>query len=189
MGSPSRVRAASVCGLRATLGRRRQRPRGHKPWRAVLCRPGRLWESSLSAEELSSPQRRQRHLKFWFCLAVVRLRAPPELGLLWRPADLGDDRRRCQRNNAKFQTGLVFSPRRSIVSIPRHENGSVVDNGAHAGRRTFRDIRSCSRTLRRASIISSALKGPCCLSHAATAAKPARRCSASRAAPVIRPRR
>jgi len=112
-------------------------------------------------------------------LAKRNDRAPsqeaPELGLLRGPADLGDHGRRNQWNNAKFQTDLVFSPRPSLVSIGGHENGGVVDDGAHAGRRTLRDVRSCARTLRRASFISSAVKRPCCSSHIATAAKPARR--------------
>ena len=73
----------------------------------------------------------------------------PELGLLWGPADLGDHRRRNKRNNAKFQTGLVFSPCPPLVSIRGHENGGVVNNGAHAGRRTVR-VRIWARTLRRA---------------------------------------
>src|SRR3954466_9049081 len=94
-------------------------------------------------------------------LAKRHDRAPGQeaskLGLLWRPADLSDYRRRNQRNYAKFQTGLVFSPRPPIVSIGGHQNGSVVDNCAHAGRRTVCDAWSCARTLRRASFISSAL--------------------------------
>ena len=49
----------------------------------------------------------------------------PELGLLWRPADLGNHRRGNQWNNAKFQTGLVFSPRSPLVSIGGHENAYV----------------------------------------------------------------
>ena len=109
----------------------------------------------------------------------------PELGLLWRPANLGDYRRWNQRNNAKFQTGFVFGPCPPFVSIGSHENGGVVDNGAHVGRRTVRDVWSCERTARRASSISSALKRPCCSSHWETAARPARRCYASRAATVI----
>lgn len=88
-------------------------------------------------------------------------------------------------NNAKFQTGLVFSPGSPLVSIGGHENGGVVDDGAHARRRTVGDVRSCARTLPRASFISSVVKRPCCFSHRATAAKPARRRSASRAAAVI----
>ena len=109
----------------------------------------------------------------------------PELSLLWGPADLGDHRRGNQWNNAKFQTGPVFSPCSPLVPIGGHENGGVVDDGPHAERRTVRDARSRARTLRRALLISSAVKGPCCFSHSATAAKPARRCSASRAAAVI----
>ena len=122
-------------------------------------------------------------------LAKRNDRAPgqeaPELGLLWRPADLGDDGRGNQRNNAKLQTRLMFRPSPPIVPVRRHEYGSVVDDRAHAGRRTFRGVCSCARTLRRASIISSALNDPRRFSHSATAAKPARRCSASRAALVI----
>lgn len=109
----------------------------------------------------------------------------PELGLLRRPADLGHHRCGNQWKNAKFQTGLLLSPRPPLISIGGDENGRVVDNLVHAGRRTVRDVRSCSRTLRRASFISSALRRPCCFSHKATAAKPARRRSASRAALVI----
>ena len=109
----------------------------------------------------------------------------PELGLLWGPADLGDHWRRNQWNNAKFQTDLVFSPCSPLVFIGGHENGVVVDNGAHAGCRPVRDARSCARTLRRASFISSVVRRPCCFSHSATAAKPARRRNASRAAAVI----
>jgi len=104
---------------------------------------------------------------------------------LWRPADLGNHRRGNQRNNAMFQAGLVFSPCSPLVSIGGHENGGVIDDGAHAERRTVRDVRSSARTLRRASFISSVVKRPCCFSHSATAAKPARRCSAWRAAAVI----
>ena len=99
----------------------------------------------------------------------------PELGLLRGPADLGHHGRGNQWNKAKFQTDLVFSPRPSLVSIGGHENGGIVDNGAHAGRRAVRDVRSCARTLRRASFISSAVKRPCSSSHRATAARPARR--------------
>ena len=109
----------------------------------------------------------------------------PELDLLWRPADLGDDRCGNQRDKAKFQTGLVFSPRPPLVSVRGHENGGVVNDGAHVGRRTVRDVRICARTLRRASFISSEVRRPCCFSHRATAAKPARRCNVSRAALVI----
>ena len=67
----------------------------------------------------------------------------PELGLLLGPADLGDHRRGNQWNNTKFQTGLVFSPCSPLASIGGHENGGVVvDDGAHAERRTVRDVRS-----------------------------------------------
>jgi hypothetical protein len=66
----------------------------------------------------------------------------PELGLLWGPADLGDHWRGNQWNNAKFQKGLVFSPCSPLVSIGGHENGGVIDDGAHAERRTVRDARS-----------------------------------------------
>ena len=66
----------------------------------------------------------------------------PELGLLWGPADLGDHRRGNQWNNAKFQTGLVFSPRSPLVSIGGYENGRVIDDVAHAERRTVREVRS-----------------------------------------------
>lgn len=109
----------------------------------------------------------------------------PELGLLRRPADLGENRRRNRRNSAEFQTRLVLCPCPPTVPIGRHENGCVVDNAAHAGRRTVRDVLSCAATVRRASSISSALKGPCCFSHSATAAKPALRCNTWRAALVI----
>jgi len=87
------------------------------------------------------------------------------LGLLWGPADLNDHRRGNQRNYARFQTDLVFSPRPALVSVG--------------------GVRSCARTLRRASAISSGVKRPCCFSHSSTAARPARRLSASRAAVVI----
>lgn len=66
----------------------------------------------------------------------------PELGLLWGPADLGGDRRGNQWNNAKFQTGLVFSPCSPLVSSGGRKNGGVVDDGAHAKRRAERDVRS-----------------------------------------------
>jgi hypothetical protein len=79
----------------------------------------------------------------------------------------------------------VLGPGPPLVSIGCNENGSVIDDGAHAGRRTVRDVRNCARTLRRASSISSPVNGPCCFSHKATAAKPARLRSASRAALVI----
>ena len=49
-----------------------------------------------------------------------------ELGLLWGPADLNDHRRGNQRNYAKFQTDLVFSPCSALVSVGGHKNGSVV---------------------------------------------------------------
>jgi hypothetical protein len=109
----------------------------------------------------------------------------PELDLLWGPADLGDNGRWNQWNHAKFQAGLVFGPSPPLVSIGSNQNGGVIDGGAHAGRRTVRDVRNCARTLRRASSISSAVNGPCRFSHKATAARPARLRSASRAAPVI----
>lgn len=109
----------------------------------------------------------------------------PELSLLWGPADLGDHWCRNQWNNAQFQTDLVFSPSSPLIFIGGHENGDVVDNSTHAGRRTVRDARSCARTLRRASFISSVVRRPYCFSHSATAAKPARCRSASRAAAVI----
>lgn len=70
-------------------------------------------------------------------------------------------------------------------AIGGDENGGVVDHPVHAGRRTVREVRSCARTVRRASFISSVVRRPCCFSHSATALKPARRCSASRAAAVI----
>jgi len=124
-----------------------------------------------------------------FVLAKRNDHAPsqesPELDLLWRPADLGDNGRWNQWNNAKFQAGLVFSPGPPLVSIGCNENGGVIDDGAHAGRRTVRGVRNCARTLRRASSISSAVNGPCCFSHKATATRPARLRSASRAALVI----
>jgi hypothetical protein len=65
-----------------------------------------------------------------------------ELGLPWGPTDLRDHRCGNQWNNAKFQTDLVFSPRSPLVSIGGHENSGVVDDGAHADRRTVRDVRS-----------------------------------------------
>jgi hypothetical protein len=124
-----------------------------------------------------------------FVLAKRNDHAPgqeaPELDLLWGPADLGDNGRRNQWSNAQFQADLVFSPSPPLVSIGCHENGSIIDDGAHAGRRTLRGVRNCARTLRRASSISSAVNCPCCFSHKATAAKPARLRSASRAALVI----
>jgi hypothetical protein len=124
-----------------------------------------------------------------FALANRNDHAPsqkaPELRLLWGAADLGDNRRRNQWNNAKFQAGLVFSPSSPLASIGGHENGGGVDDGAHAGRRTGRDVRNSPRTFRRASSISSGVNAPCCLSHKATAAKPARVRSAWRAALVI----
>jgi hypothetical protein len=138
--------------------------------------------------------RRSRHSKQPPCLVRFALakrndHAPsqeaPELDLLWGPADLGDNRRRNEWNNAQVQADLVFSPRPPLVSIGSHENGGVINDGAHAGRRTVRDVRNCTRTLRPASSISSAVNGPCCFSHEATAAKPARLRSASRAALVI----
>jgi hypothetical protein len=96
-------------------------------------------------------------------------------------------RRRKSRElwNANFQTGLMFSPRPPFVSIGGHENGGVIDDGTHAGRRIVRDVRSCACTFRRACFISSVVRRPCCFSHRAMAAKPALRCSASRAAIVI----
>jgi len=124
-----------------------------------------------------------------FALAKRNDHAPSqetsELDLLWRPADLGDNRRGNQWNNAQFQAGLVFSPSSALVSIGCNKDRGVIDDGAHAGRRTARDARNCARTLRRASSISSPVNGPCCFSHEATAAKPARLRNASRAAPVI----
>ncbi len=79
-------------------------------------------------------------------LAKRNDRAPnqeaPELGLLWRPADLGDDRRRDRWNNAKFQPGLVFGPRSPFVSVGGHEHGGVVRQGVQPERRTVRDRRS-----------------------------------------------
>jgi hypothetical protein len=52
----------------------------------------------------------------------------PELRLLRGPAYLGDHRRRNQWNNAKFQTGFVFSPRPTLVPIGGHENRGIVDD-------------------------------------------------------------
>ena len=66
----------------------------------------------------------------------------PELGLFGRPTDLGDHRRGNKWDNTKFQTGLVFSPCSPLVSIGRHENGGVIEDGAHAERRTARDVPS-----------------------------------------------
>jgi hypothetical protein len=124
-----------------------------------------------------------------FALAMRNDHAPsqetPELDLLRGPAHLGDNGRWDQWNNAQFQTDLVFGPGPALVSIGGNENGSVIDDGAHAGRRAGRDVRSCARTLRRACSISSPVNGPCCFSHKAIAAKPARLRSASRAALVI----
>ena len=124
-----------------------------------------------------------------FALAKRNDHAPsqetPELDLLWGTADLGDNGRRNQWNNAQFQADLVFSPSPPLVSIGCNENGGVIDDGAHAWRRTVRDVRNCARTVWRAFSISSAVNGPCCFSHKATAAKPARLRSASRAALVI----
>mgnify|MGYP007037765668 CR=1 FL=1 len=125
------------------------------------------------------------------CLTLAKRnnRAPtqeaPQLGLLCGPAHLRDNRSRNQRNQSKFQTGLVFRPRPPVVSIGGHENGGVIDDGAHAGRRPLPDARNCARTFRRASRISSSVNRPCCFSHSSTAASPARRRSASRAAAVI----
>jgi hypothetical protein len=124
-----------------------------------------------------------------FALAKRNDHAPsqetPQLDLLWGPADLGDNGRRNQWNSAQFQADLVFSPSPPLVSIGCNQNGGVIDDGAHARRRTVRGVRNCARTLRRASSISSPVNGPCCFSHKATAARPARLLSASRAAPVI----
>jgi hypothetical protein len=36
----------------------------------------------------------------------------------------------------------VFSPCSPVVSIGGHENGGVIDDGAHAERRTVRAVRS-----------------------------------------------
>ena len=81
-----------------------------------------------------------------FALAKRNDHAPsqetPELDLLWGPADLGDNGRWNQWTNAKFQAALVFSPSPPLVSIGCNENGGVIDDGAHAERRTVRDIRS-----------------------------------------------
>jgi len=56
-----------------------------------------------------------------FALAKRNDHAPsqeaPELDLLWGPADLGDNRRRNQWNNAQFQADLVFSPSPPLVSV------------------------------------------------------------------------
>ncbi len=109
----------------------------------------------------------------------------PELNLLWRAADLCHHRGRNQRKNAEFQTGLVFGPCPPFVPVRCHENRGVVHNFGHAGRRAVREDDNCALTLRRASSISSGLNRPCSFSHRATAAKPARRRSASRAATVI----
>ncbi len=108
----------------------------------------------------------------------------PKLRLLRRPADLSQYRSRDQRNYAKFQSRFVFCPDTPVIPVRCHENGSIVENAAHAKRRTVR-FGSCARTLRRASSISSGVKGPCCFSQSDTAAKPARRCKATRAAWVI----
>jgi hypothetical protein len=89
------------------------------------------------------------------------------LGFFWGTADLNHYRRGNQWNYAKFQTGLVLSPCPALVSVGGHKNGSVAglalirgDDCAHAGRRTVRGVRSCARTLRRASVISSGVKRP-----------------------------
>ena len=109
----------------------------------------------------------------------------PELRLLWRPARLSNHRRRNERDDTEFQTRLMISPRPAVISIGGYQNRRVVHHGVHAGRRTVRGLRSCARILARAWFISSAVKRPCCLSHCATAARPARRRNASRAASVI----
>jgi hypothetical protein len=47
----------------------------------------------------------------------------PELDLLCRPADLGDDRRGNRWNHTELQSRFVFSPRAPIVSVCGHQNG------------------------------------------------------------------
>lgn len=70
----------------------------------------------------------------------------PELRLLRRPADLRDDGRGRQWKNTKLQTGFVFSPDSSLVSIGRHEHRGIVHDLIHAERFAIRCVRSCSRT-------------------------------------------
>ena len=53
--------------------------------------------------------------------------------MLWGPADLNDHRRGNQRNYAKFQTDLVFSPRPALVSVGSHKYW-LPGRTAHAGR-------------------------------------------------------
>src|SRR5262245_40068166 len=88
----------------------------------------------------------------------------PELGLLWGPADLGEDRCWNQWKSPEFQPGFMLCPCPPLAAIRGHENGRVVDE-VHAGRRTVRffwsGARSCARTRRRASLISSAVNRPC----------------------------
>jgi len=80
----------------------------------------------------------------------------------------------------------MLSPRPSLVSIGGYKNRGIVNKVAHAGRRTLLGgPSSCALTLRRASSISASVNRPCCFSHSATAASPARRCRTSRAAAVI----
>jgi hypothetical protein len=84
----------------------------------------------------------------------------------------------------------VLRPSPPLVAIGGRQNTSVINDAAHAERRPVPTRRSCTRTRRRASFISSAVKRPCCFSQSAIAARPARRPRASRAAPVIqRPKR
>jgi len=96
------------------------------------------------------------------------------VGLVVGTADLDDHRRRNKGIRPSSKRALCSAQaRRSFLSAAT-ENGGVVDDRAHAGRRTVRDVRSCARKrLRRASFISSAVRRPCCFSHRATAAKPA----------------
>jgi len=117
------------------------------------------------------------------CLMPPARQESAELGLSRRPAHLGHNRGRNHRNNAKLQTGLVFRPPPPLVSIGGRQKRRIVNKAARAGRRAYEGSRRyCASTLRRASCISSAVNRPCCFSHWATAAKPARRCKASRAA-------
>jgi len=81
-----------------------------------------------------------------FALAKRNDHAPSQeaakLRLLWGPADLGDHRCGNEGNNAKFQPGLVFCPCSPLASVGGNENGGVIDDSAHAERRTVRDFRS-----------------------------------------------
>ena len=83
---------------------------------AVLVRPSNRPASCASLSPRGTIAQPARKRRSWACLGQ-RLHT-------------GDHRYGNKRNNAKFQTCLVFSPCPPLVSVRGYENGGVVNSGA-----------------------------------------------------------